>query len=72
MDLVKIKSELNAKICIACGKTIAGKGVMVIIYNNFEYKLHNVIRDINDRYVIINIELPEIARFSVNQSICTQ
>ena len=26
MDLVKIKSELNAKICIACDKTNAGKG----------------------------------------------
>ena len=36
---------------------------MVITGNNFKYKVHNVIKDVNGRYVIIDIELPEIARF---------
>ena len=63
MDLVKTKSEWNAKISIAGDKTNAGGGgVMVIIDNNFEHKIHNVIKDINGRYVIIDIELPGIAR----------
>ena len=35
---------------------------MVIIDNNFEHKIHNVIKDINGRYVIIDIKLPGIAR----------
>ena len=31
------------------------------IYNDFEYELHHVIKDLNGKYGIIAIKLPEIA-----------
>ena len=36
---------------------------MIILDNNFEYKIHNRIISQDSRYIILDIELPEIARF---------
>ena len=38
-------------------------GVITIINNNFEYKLHSVQKDRGGRYILCDIELPGIARF---------
>lgn len=32
-------------------------GVAVLFNNNFEYKLHNVIRDLNGYFLILDIEI---------------
>ena len=36
---------------------------MVILENNSEYKIHNICRDKNGRYIILNIEMPDVTRF---------
>ena len=36
---------------------------MVIIQNDFEHKIHKAFRDENGRFEIIDIELPDTARF---------
>ena len=36
---------------------------MILINNNSEYKLHNILADTDGRYIILDIELPDVARF---------
>ena len=42
---------------------IKANGVMVIIQNNFEHNIHKVIKDEDGRFMIIEIELQDIATF---------
>lgn len=43
--------------CIVNGKDSNSKGVAILINNTFEYKLHNVVKDANGTYIIIDIGL---------------
>ena len=61
-DLPFLKKIWNCKFIIA-GVQRQALGVITIINNNFEYKLHNVIKDKGGRYILCDIELPGIARF---------
>ena len=36
---------------------------MIILNNNFEYKIHKVNKDIKDRYIICDLEIIGVARF---------
>ena len=43
--------------CIVAGRDTAKNGVAILFRNNFEYKLHSVFRDIDGRYVIVDITI---------------
>ena len=43
--------------CILSGKSTNSKGVAILFNNNFEYKLHKVVRDTEGCYIIIDIEM---------------
>lgn len=43
--------------CILSGKSSNSKGVAVLFNNNFEYKLHKIVRDTEGCYIIIDIEM---------------
>ena len=43
--------------CILSGKSTNSKGVIILFNNNFEYKLHKVVRDTEGCYIIIDIEM---------------
>ena len=61
-DFRILKEEFNLNYVIS-GKERNAGGVMIIIDNNFEYKIHNRIISQDSRYIILDIELPAIARF---------
>ena len=61
-DLPSLKETWNVKFLIA-GEKKQSMGVVTIINSNIEYKLHMVDKDKGGRYIIIDIELPGIARF---------
>ena len=46
-----------------CRRKKNALGVITIINNNFEYKLHSVQKDQGGRYIICDIELPGVVRF---------
>ena len=46
MDMINIQTKWNAG---------WGGGGVVIFIDNFEYKLHNITKDSNGGYIIINI-----------------
>ena len=43
--------------CIVAGPDSASKGVAVLFKNNFEYKIHNILKDDEGRYILIDIEM---------------
>ena len=43
--------------CIVAGPDCASKGVAVLFKNNFEYKIHNILKDDEWRYILINTEM---------------
>ena len=43
--------------CIVAGPDCASKGVAVLFKNNFEYKIHNILKDDEGRYILIDIEM---------------
>ena len=61
-DQQMLKSEWNATHIIAGSETNAG-GVMIIIEHNFEFKIHAKYFSQDGRYIIIDLEIPEVARF---------
>ena len=61
-DLSSLKKTWNCKFLIA-GEKKNSLGVVTIINNNFEYKIHSVLKDKGGRYILCDIELPGIVRF---------
>ena len=61
-DINLIKKEWNVKYLIS-GNQSNAKVVMIILDNNFEYKIHNVNTDPDGRYIFCEIEIPEVASF---------
>ena len=61
-DINVIKKEWNVKYLISGNKRNA-KGVMIIMDNNFEYKIHKINIDPDGRYIFCEIEIPEVASF---------
>ncbi len=43
--------------CIVAGQDSGSKGVAVLFKNNFEYKIHSVVKDDESRYILIDIEM---------------
>ena len=61
-DLNMLKKNWNCKFLIA-GQNKQSLGVMMILNNNFEYKINKVIKDNEGRYIICDIEIKGVARF---------
>ena len=61
-DLITLKKNWNCKFLIA-GESNKALGVMIILNNNFEYKIHNVYKDNEGRYIICDLEIKGVARF---------
>ena len=61
-DLSTLKKSWNCKFLIS-GENKKSMGVVTIINNNFEYKIHMVEKDKGGRYIITDMEIPGIARF---------
>ena len=61
-DLIMLKKNWNCKFVIA-GERKQSLGVMIILNNNFEYKIHNVNKDKKGRYIICDLEVIGVARF---------
>ena len=61
-DQKLLKTEWNATHIISGTETNSG-GTLIIIENNFEFKLHSQYKSEDGRYIIIDIEIPEVARF---------
>ena len=40
-----------------CWPDCTSKGVAVLFKNNFEYKIHNILKDDEGRYILIDIEM---------------
>ena len=51
-----IRSQWSLE-CIVAGPDYASKGVAVLFKNNFEYKIHNILKDDEGRYILIDIEM---------------
>ena len=43
--------------CVVAGPDCASKGVAILFENNFEYKIHNILKDDEGRYILIDIEM---------------
>ena len=43
--------------CIVAGPDCASKGVAVLFKNNFEYKIHNILKADEWRYILSNTEI---------------
>ena len=43
--------------CIVAGQDSGSKGAAVLFKNNFEYKVHSVVKDDEGRYILIDIEM---------------
>jgi exonuclease III len=43
--------------CIVAGNNSSSRGVAILFRNNFEYKVHDIIKDDEGRYIILSIEL---------------
>ena len=60
-DLIMLKKNWNCKFLIA-GESRQAQGVMIILNNNFEYKIHNVTKDNEGRFIICDLEIVGLAR----------
>ena len=65
-----LKQEWNVNYFIS-GKERNTGGVLIAIGNNFEYKIHNTKYSSNGRFIILDIEVIDIARFLLI-NICTK
>ena len=63
-DLNLLKKEWNADFIIAGNKTNAG-GVLIVIDGNFEHIIHEKITSTDGRYIILDLEIPEVARMLI-------
>ena len=61
-DLNTLKLEWNIEFVILGKETNSG-GVMIAIDNNFEHKIHEINVSQEGRHAIIDIEIPDVARF---------
>ena len=61
-DIITLKDEWNINFIISGKETNSG-GILIAVQNNFEYKIHETIKSTDGRYIIIDLEIPEIARF---------
>ena len=43
--------------CVVAGHDSGSRGVAVLFKNNFEYKIHNVLKDNEGGYILIDIEM---------------
>lgn len=43
--------------CVIAGHDSGSRGVAILFKNNFDYKIHNVVRDVEGRYILIDIEM---------------
>ena len=42
--------------CVVAGHDSGSKGVAILFKNNFEYKIHNILKDKEGQYILIDIE----------------
>ena len=61
-DLNFLRKEWNVKYFIS-GSQRNAREVMVILDNNFEYNIHNVQLDREGRYILLEIEIPQVVTF---------
>ena len=61
-DLNMIKDDWNVEYYISGKETNSG-GVLIALENNFEHTCHTSIADDQGRFLILDIELPGVARF---------
>ena len=61
-DMNILKNEWNVNFFIS-GKEKNSGGVLIAIENNFEHKIHNTKYSDNGRFIILDIEVIDIARF---------
>ena len=47
--------------CIVLGHDTGSKGVAVLFKNNFEYKIHSILKDDGGRYILIDMERMTLA-----------
>ena len=65
-DLNLLKKEWNVDYIVAGSKTNAGGGgVLMVIDGNFEHIIHERITSTDGRYIILDIEIPEVARMLI-------
>ena len=43
--------------CVVAGHDSGGKGVAILFKNNFGYKIHNIFKADEGRYILIDIEM---------------
>ena len=43
--------------CVVAGHDSGSEGVAILFKNNFEYKIHNIFKDDEGRYILIDIEM---------------
>ena len=43
--------------CLVAGPDCGSKGVAVLLKNNFEYKIHNILKDDEGRYILIDMKM---------------
>ena len=61
-DLPLFKKEWNVDY-FNSGEYTNSRGVMTIINNTFEHKIHNLTKDSDGRFIIIDIEITNLFRF---------
>ena len=42
--------------CVVAGHDSGSEGVAILFKNNFEYKIHNILKDKEGQYILIDIE----------------
>ena len=43
--------------CVVAGHDFGSKAVAILFKNNFEYKIHDIFKDDEGRYILIDIEM---------------
>ena len=62
--LTTLKNDINVKFFLS-GRLTNAMGVCTIINSNFEYILHKTHSDPEGRFIILDLELPGIMKFSL-------
>ena len=68
-DLNTLRKEWNVKYLIS-GNQSNARGVMIILDKTFEYIIHGVQIDPEGRYILIEIEIPEVTSFLLVNTYC--
>ena len=63
-DVPQLSKEWNVTFYCA-GESTNSKGVSIIINNTFEHKILKIVTDTDGRFLLINIELPDLCCFSL-------